>query len=410
MRHKVIDLPMPPRPLMERMVFHGIVFNMSWEDPEMDRAAFQLTNDDTVISISSAGCNPLNFLAQNPRRLISVDSNPAQNALLELKLAGLETLDHPTFFDIFAARNPKVVTRVYTDKLRPNISPRSREYWDKNLWMVERDLYRYGRMGLFCRILRRFLSMLGVNEKTREEFFELRTLEEQKEYYDRHIGPRMWGPWARRFVNFRPLMYMAGVHPQQFTLIDGRHDMYTYVKERVEYALTKVPIYDNYFLSSAVTGRFRGDRVPPYLLERNFETLRNNLDKVEVINGWLGPYLDSQPAQSIDKFNLLDIFDWMPAAAFEATLKSVLRVARPGATMIYRSGSYKLEPADSILPYVTPHADLAKKLLATDRSATYGSFYIYTIKGNADGLVRTAAASVTTATLPSASTAALTGA
>ncbi|QOJ15753.1 MAG: BtaA family protein [Planctomycetia bacterium] len=408
MRHKVIDLPMPKRPLLERMVFHGIVFNMSWEDPEMDRQAFNLGPSDTVISISSAGCNPLNFLAQRPARLISVDSNPAQNALLELKLAGIETLDHATFCDIFAARNPSVVTRVYADKLRPNISPRSQAYWDRNLWMVERDLYRYGRMGLFCRILRRFMNLMGISAAIREEFFELRTLEEQKAHYDRHFAPKLWGPWTKRFVNFRPLMWLAGVHPRQFNLIDGRHDMYEYVRERVEYAMTRVPIYDNYFLSLAGTGRFRGDRLPPYLMERNFDALRESLHKVEVVNGWLGPYLDSQPAGSITKFNLLDIFDWMTPPVFEHTLKSVLRAAHPGATMIYRSGSYRLEPPPSILPSLTPHGELAKRLLAQDRSATYGSFYVFTIRADADGVMRTATSEAGAALPQSASAPAVT--
>src|SRR5262245_14157454 len=116
----VIDMPIPAgRSLTERLVFHGIVFNMSWEDPEMDRRAFNLTGDDTVISITSAGCNPLNFLTQSPRKLISIDGNPAQNAILELKLAGIASLDHGTFFDIFAARRPERVDDVYQSKLRP---------------------------------------------------------------------------------------------------------------------------------------------------------------------------------------------------------------------------------------------------------------------------------------------------
>lgn len=123
----VIDLPTPgSRPLLERMVFSGIVFNMSWEDPEMDRRAFNITPRDAVISITSAGCNPLNFLAQSPARLISVDGNPAQNAVLELKLATIATQDHDTFFDIFAARRPAVVSPLYQRDLRPLLSDQSR--------------------------------------------------------------------------------------------------------------------------------------------------------------------------------------------------------------------------------------------------------------------------------------------
>lgn len=385
---QVLDMPVAVgRDLLERMVFRGIVFNMSWEDPEMDRQAFNLTPEDTVISISSAGCNPLNFLCQSPRRLISIDGNPAQNAILELKLAAIRTLDYATFFDIFAARNPGVVKRVYRPFLRPHLSAGAQKFWDENLWMAARGLYNFGRMGLFCRVLRRFVRMLGLRKEIIEQFFELQTLEEQVDWYNTHAAPRLWGKWSRRFVMFRPMLYLAGVHPEQYRLVNGRHDMYEYVKDRVEYALTKVPAYDNYFLSQAVTGRFRGKRVPPYLLEENFETLRRNLDRVLVVNGWLGPYLDTLPPQSINKFNLLDIFDWMTPAMFEATLRSVLRAAVPGATLIYRSGSYALDPPPSILEHVERHDELARKLFATDRSATYGSFYILTVKSHPNGKV-----------------------
>jgi len=383
---RVINLPVPEdRSLMERLVFQGIVFNMSWEDPEMDRQALRVGPGDTVISISSAGCNPLNFLCQNPERLITIDGNPAQNAVVELKLAAIEALDHETFFDIFAARRPAVVSRVYRPLLRPRLSDRSREFWDKNLWMAHRGLYYFGKMGLAARIVRLLLPVLGISKRRIEEFFELRSLEEQQAMYRRYVEPRLWGPVVERLCKSRWFMYLCGVHPRQLDLVDGRHGIYDYVRERIEYALTKVPIYDNYFLSVTATGRFRGNRVPPYLLEENFETLRQNLDRVTVVNGWLGPYLDSLEPGSINKFNLLDIFDWMTPELFEGTLSSVLRAAAPGARLIYRSGSYQLEPPESIRRRLEPHTDLARRLLAIDRSATYGSFYVFSVKDGANG-------------------------
>jgi len=382
MKHRVIDLPTPKRrALLERIVFRGIVFNMSWEDPEMDRRALCIRpEEDTVISISSAGCNPLNFLCQNPRRLITVDGNPAQNAIVELKLAAIETLDYGTFYDIFAARSPRVVSEVYGDKLRPNISDRSRHFWDKNLRLVKKGLYRHGKMGWAARLVRGLLPLLGIGKEKTEKFFEIQSLEQQRAFYEEHVAPRLWGPVVRRICKSRAFMYMCGVHPRQFDLVDSRHDMYDYVKERIEYVLTNVPIYDNYFLSVTVTGRFRDQRVPPYLREENFETLRRNLDRVTVVNGWLGPYLDSQPAGSIDKFNLLDIFDWMTPEAFESTLQSVLRAASPTARLIYRSGSYSLEPPASVRARLEFHEETSRELLAIDRSATYGSFYVFSVK------------------------------
>lgn len=382
----VLDLPTPKgRDLLERLVFRGIVFNMSWEDPEMDRQAMQLTPNDTILSISSAGCNPLNFLCQSPRKLISIDGNPAQNAILELKLAAIATLDYDTFFDIFAARRPTVVTSVYRHKLRPLLSPRAREFWDRNLWMAYRGLYQFGKMGLATRIVRFVLPRLGMRKDRIEAFFEIRSLTEQEAFFHKYAAPCLWRPTIKRLCKSRWFMYLCGVHPRQFRLVDGRHDIYDFVRERLNYVCTKVPIYDNYFLSVTATGRFRDKRVPPYLLEENFATLRNNLDRVQVVNGWLGPFLDAQPEGSINKFNLLDIFDWMTPEMFEATLRSVLRAAAPGATMIYRSGSYQLDPPTAILPYVERHDALARRLFATDRSATYGSFYILTVKSKPNG-------------------------
>ncbi|MBI5866482.1 MAG: BtaA family protein [Planctomycetes bacterium] len=376
----VLDMPVPKnRGWLERVVFRGIVFNMSWEDPEMDRRAFNLTDRDTVISITSAGCNPLNFLCQTPRQLISIDGNPAQNAILELKLAAIATLSHEEFFDIFAARRPTVIDRVYRSQLRGRLSRRSQEFWDKNLKMARRGLYNYGKMGFAARIVRFLLPRLGISRQQTEEFFELRTLEEQKIWYDQYVAPRFWGPWTRWLCESRWFMFLCGVHPRQLKLVDGRHGIYDFVRERIEYVLTKVPIYDNYFLSVTATGKFRDNRVPPYLLDENFEILRRTLNRVLVVNGWLGPYLDTLPPASIDKFNLLDIMDWMNTDALNATWKSILRAAKPGATLIYRSGSYQFEPPEWVREHLQPHSELAAELFAVDRSATYGSFYIFSV-------------------------------
>ncbi len=370
------------RPLLERLVFRGIVFNMSWEDPEMDRQALHVGPNDTVVSITSAGCNPLNLLCQRPKHLICVDGNPAQNAVLELKLAAIDQLDYEAFFDIFAARNPARVKPYYRNTLRPAMSPRAQAFWDKNLKLVAGGLYNYGRTGLFFRVLRAYLKSLRLTPKQIETFFACKTLQEQQALYHALVAPRLWGPASRAFVSFRPLMYLAGVHPTQFDLVDGRHSMFDYVKERIEHVLTRVPVGDNYFLSQAVTGRFRENAVPPYLRRENFEILRDLLDRIQIVNGWLGPYLDTLPAESVNKFNLLDIFDWMSPEAFEDTMRSVLRAAAPNARLIYRSGSYRFDPPATIQPHVHHHAELSRKLLAIDRSATYGSFYVFSVTKN----------------------------
>src|SRR5215211_7924830 len=82
---------------------HGnnLVYNTCWEDPRLDRVALELTPDDEVMVITSAGCNVLDYLLCGPRRIHAVDMNPRQNALLELKIAALRRLEYPKFFAFF---------------------------------------------------------------------------------------------------------------------------------------------------------------------------------------------------------------------------------------------------------------------------------------------------------------------
>lgn len=54
----------------------SLVYNTCWEDPAVDRKALSLGPDDTVMVISSAGCNALD----GPARIHAVDANPRQKA------------------------------------------------------------------------------------------------------------------------------------------------------------------------------------------------------------------------------------------------------------------------------------------------------------------------------------------
>ena len=68
---------------------HNLVYNTCWEDPRLDRAALELGPDDTVMVITSAGCNALDYALESPRHVYAVDMNPRQNALLQLKISAI---------------------------------------------------------------------------------------------------------------------------------------------------------------------------------------------------------------------------------------------------------------------------------------------------------------------------------
>ncbi len=61
---------------------NSLVYNTCWEDPRCDRELLRLDNDSRVVMLTSAGCNALDYLLDNPASVDCVDLNPRQNALL----------------------------------------------------------------------------------------------------------------------------------------------------------------------------------------------------------------------------------------------------------------------------------------------------------------------------------------
>src|SRR3954447_22179832 len=110
---------------------HGnnLVYNTCWEDPRVDRLGLDLRPTDNVLVITSAGCNALDYALCGPEHVYAVDMNPRQNALLDLKLAGIRGLEYEDFFRMFGYGHHPETKKLYREKLRPALPLWSRSYW-----------------------------------------------------------------------------------------------------------------------------------------------------------------------------------------------------------------------------------------------------------------------------------------
>ena len=96
----------------------SLIYNTCWEDPAVDRKALNLGPNDTVLAITSAGCNVLDYALLGPKRIHAVDANPRQTALLELKLAAIRCLDYEDFFALFGRGHHDDSAQLYCKLLR----------------------------------------------------------------------------------------------------------------------------------------------------------------------------------------------------------------------------------------------------------------------------------------------------
>ena len=89
------------RGLLERLFtlwFRGFVYNQIWEDPRVDAEALNIGPHSSLLTISSGGCNVLNYLVHKPKKIVAVDLNSNHMCLTRLKLAAVKHLpDYETF-------------------------------------------------------------------------------------------------------------------------------------------------------------------------------------------------------------------------------------------------------------------------------------------------------------------------
>src|SRR5580658_6289856 len=124
--------------VMKRWLFdqihkRNLIYNQCWEDPSVDHRALNITAQDRIAMITSAGCNAFDYLLHMPEQIDCVDMNPHQTALVDLKLAALRWLDHCDFFAMFGEGRLPNHRAMYRDILRPRISVSSRVVWDRRI-------------------------------------------------------------------------------------------------------------------------------------------------------------------------------------------------------------------------------------------------------------------------------------
>ncbi len=379
--------------IFDAIYSRSLVYNTCWEDPAVDRRALALGADDSVLVITSAGCNALDYALEAPRRIHAVDANPRQNALLELKIAGIRRLDFDDYFAIFGEGYHAKFAELYRTHLRAELSEFARDWWDRHgRWFTSArgSFYFHGLSGLVARGVRVYFAARPRLRRAMADLFRARDMGEQQAIYDERIAPQLWNRPINWIISRQFVMSLLGVPYPQRKLVEAQHDdgVSGFIRSAVQYVFRQLPLADNYFWHVYMTGRYRRDCCPEYLKEDNFARLKNGLvDRIETHTTTITEFLRAHD-EPISRFVLLDHMDWMssyhPAALVEEW-EAIRARAAPGARILLRSAHARPAYLDDIR--IGPdHACLrdafrfmdaeADALQPRDRVHTYAGFVI----------------------------------
>lgn len=379
---------------------HGrnIVYNQCWEDPRLDRVALQLTPQDRVVVITSAGCNALDYALAGAGHVHAVDMNPRQNALLELKLAAAKHLDYEQFFQMFGRGKVPHWKTFYAQHLRSHLQPEVRAFWDRKGDMFSglgrrKSFYFRGTSGTFAWMVNVYADRIAKLRDSINALLSADSVEQQRDIFQQYkLSQRLWRPMIKFAMRRDVTLSLLGVPRSQRRHIDESYPggILQFVIDRVEAVFTKLPLKDNYFWRVYLTGEYTPDCCPEYLKKENFEAMRSIADRVTTHTNSVLGFLQEHPGE-ITRFVLLDHMDWLTREPSKKILtaewQTIIDKAAPNARVLWRSADLNGEfvntlsmnvngqpkPLGDLLRY---NRDLAGELHPKDRVHTYGSFCI----------------------------------
>ena len=348
-----------------------IRYAQCWEDADILLKALDVRPEHTCLSIGSAGDNALALLSRGPKRLIAIDLNPAQIACLELRVAAYRELSHPELLELVGSFPSNRRAALY-HRCRPLLSAGSRNFWDSRTAAIHGGIGEAGRFERYLALFRsRLLPLIHTRARV-ERLLRGGTLEERQEFYRREWDTRRWRCLFQLFFS-RFVMARTGRDPSFFRYAAG--SVSSHLLERTRCALTELNPPDNPYLQWILTGRHL-TALPYALRPENFAAIRRNLDRLEWHCSSIEEFLSTLQEGQIDRYNLSDIFEYMPTEHYHRVLQRLVRSGRRGARLAYWNMLVERARPPHLEDRLRPLTELARLLHKEDKAFFYGDFVV----------------------------------
>jgi S-adenosylmethionine-diacylglycerol 3-amino-3-carboxypropyl transferase len=334
--------------------------------------------ESEVLLITSAGCNALTYLLDDPKTVDCVDINPKQNALLELKIALIRETDHTTFFNFFGHGKTDNYLKTYK-QVRDHLSDSSRHYWDTHVKFFSpggEGLFYQGGSGMFARFLNTAINMKGIRSEV-DELLHERDKEARKSLFEK-IEERLFSGLQQTLWKTPFVLSLAGIPKSQREAIG---DLNQFMKQTLTTLFVEQDPTENHYWKAYFNGNYTLDCCPEYLKPEYFNTLKERVDRISVSTSGMIPYL-KQSKKTYSHFVLLDHLDWMAEHA-KASIKEEFCLlgtrSGSGAKVLLRTAypDIRFIPSEAKREFLFMKAD-PDWVAANDRVGTYTGTWLGT--------------------------------
>merc|ERR1712137_766137 len=120
--------------MIEMICNRTYIYNICWEDPDVDQQILNITKDDVIFRICSAGDIVLDYAIEGPQKIVICDMNQHQLFLFELKIRMLRdpALTFDEWWAIWGLSDHETAVKVWK-RMRHTMSAPARQWWDPRI-------------------------------------------------------------------------------------------------------------------------------------------------------------------------------------------------------------------------------------------------------------------------------------
>ena len=357
--------------------FQKLVYSASNEDPSSELKALSLNKQDEVLCLTGSGARPLDLLTASPKKVVSIDFNPRQNWLLELKVAAIKHLSYTELIAFLGVIPDRDRWNCYRS-LRSEISPEARKFWDKQAAKIKRGVLYSGVWESYQRWMK---VPLWPRRQLIEKLFNTQTLAEQWELWQHSWDTTLW-KWSLRFIS-QPFIWKYILKEPGFVHISPQTNIAEILHARFNHTARTIRFCENPFVELLLRSRYSQNNLPLHLQPKSHEQLKNSVSNLSIVTERLDLHMEKNP-NCYSAFSLSDFSSYCDQQSYREVWKRVLIAAKQNAKVCERFFLVPYDPESMFPGQIKRSTTLENDLAQEDHSFIY-TFGCSTITKTNDG-------------------------
>lgn len=359
---------------LSRLYTSPILWVQTEEDPTVSWLGLGNQAGIDVLTVTSGGCTPLTFLSLGAKSVITIDVNPAQTMVLELKQAAISALSREDSLALFGILDIEGNGTRY-EWLRHHLNHQAQQYWDQNkhLFTEMRFIEAGGMQGVGSE----FKKVAPAQYERLEMAFRCKSLQEQATFLKEDAGDSAWQ--IAKLRQKRAERFFGAGDTNRDDDDQVANEMCQAFVSCFNRALQSFPLSTSAWASHMLLGYYQGDALPFYLTPEGFQVAKRRGMQLEKFTTDLSTLLPNLPDASLDGADISNITDLMSQSEFYELCTEFARVLKPGGRLVHRNLVWDT-PYDVAPGFIRDEA-LSAKLLDKDKSFVYQAFTVDQLEG-----------------------------